>query len=126
MRVDITQEEKQQLLKFAKRAFKVIVFILIVRLVRMYIRANANEYEFIRELYTNGNEGEFVQFVLIPMILIACLIIMASMFLIKGRPALVHPFFAGVAIFGLVDIITMFMFPEIFVAVLDSTLFHKH
>lgn len=119
----LTQEEKLKLIIFLKRALKVLVFIIFIRLIRIYIRSHSDELVFIRDLYRNGNERDFVA-VLLQVVIIGCFIGIAVLFTVKGRKALIHPLFMSLIIFMTIDIIFLLVYPELFIAILDTSLFY--
>lgn len=123
MKFKLTSEEKTTFMKMFRRAMKVVIFILLIRLIRIYMRANAQTFEGLREFYSYGNERNFINFI-IPTIVICCILAMGCLLAFKGRSAFVHPIFLGLVLFVIVDVSFVLIYPELFLAVFDATFFH--
>lgn len=122
--ISLKDAEKQMLKKFLKRITIAFSVILGIRLIRLYIRNHSNEFSELREHYLHGNEAAFVN-AIIPLLVLFCFILIIVLFAIKGRAAIVHPLFMGIVIFLVADLAFLILYPELFVAVLDTTLFYN-
>ena len=95
-----------------------------MRVIRIYIHANSQKFEGLRQFYSDGNERSFIN-LLLPLILFSSLLAIVSLLAIKGRAAVVHPIFIGTVLFVIVDLSLILIYPELFIAVLDAILFHN-
>lgn len=112
-------ENKDALLLIGKRVVRVLCIVLFIKGMRLYFIQNEHLKEIMSWTLSQMDIEQLVQIVSVRM-MVAIFIVVFGVYLIKGISILNHKWFTYMVLFGFIDLVLMYVFPEIYVTMFQT------
>ncbi|EOQ04502.1 hypothetical protein [Bacillus cereus] len=112
-------ENKDALLLIGKRVVRVLCIVLFIKGMRLYFIQNEHLKESMSRTLSQMDIEQLVQMVSVRM-MVAIFIVVFGGYLIKGISILDHKWFTYMVLFGFIDLVLMYVFPEIYVTMFQT------